>query len=57
MIGVKTMPDIINVDQDMRHMLDQVKAHYNVDDSHLIRSLLRNELASMKDRRILERHP
>ena len=51
------MSDTINVDLDMRQMLDEVKAHYNVDDGHLIRALLRNEIASMKDRKTLERRP
>ena len=51
------MTDMINVDPDMRHMLDEVKEYYNVDDGHLIRALLRNEIASMKDRKTLERRP
>jgi len=42
------MTDTIDVDPDMRQMLDQLIIQYGADEGHIIRALLRERLERLK---------
>ncbi len=45
--------DTLNIDPDMRSMLNKLKEIYVMDDSHIIRTLLRNRLKKIDEDRKL----
>lgn len=45
--------DTLNIDPDMRKMLDKLKESYVMDDDHIIRTLLRNRLRKIDNDRKL----
>ena len=47
------MTDTIKVDNNMRHMLNILKRHYNADEGHIIRALLKDRLAQISKMAIL----
>lgn len=47
------MSDTLNVDVDMRHMLELLKDHYNADEGHIIRALLRDRIKQISELKIL----
>lgn len=49
-----SMTDTINVDPDMRSMLDELNKFYATDDGHLIRALLRERKRRLKNMYSLE---